>query len=205
MEMTNSEAGYGFVWRRPNAFLDHFMLKANDESYAYFRFLDQDKLLAELEVDLEQLVFVDNGSSRPVIEIYYAGSDQGAKPILSYESHLQGTGGYFWLSNGCRLGWQPSRRMREWTQRTRMHERPSARPPASPRSGLGCKNSGWHASYALLDQDGTRLVRFGTNGTMVCMLQETRAWTTWTELLAILALGWLLIRMDIDSCKRYAI
>jgi hypothetical protein len=44
--------------------------------------------------------------------------------------------------------------------------------------------------------DGTTLIRFGTNGTMVCMLEETRARTTWTELLAILALGWLLIRME---------
>jgi hypothetical protein len=203
--MTSREADHVFVWRRPNALMDHFMLKADDETYAYFRFLDQGELLAELEVDLERLVFADTGSSRSAIEVGYAEPDQGATPILSYVPHSRGSGGSFLLGNGCRLDWQPSRRMRVWTQRASMRERPGARPPAAPRSGLGCRNSGWHTSYALVDQNGTTLVRFATSGTMVCMFQDIRARTTSTELLAILALGWLLIRMDIDSCKRYAV
>jgi hypothetical protein len=137
------------------------------------------------------------GSSRSVIG--YAESDQGAKPILSYESHLQ-AGGYFWLGNGCRLGWQPSRRMQDGPSEQEcinalahglqilLGAASDARTVAGTPAMLA--RSGWNYVDPLRHQWHHGLYAPGNPST-----------DNVDRTVGHLSVGLVMIRMDIDSCE----
>ena len=186
------------AWRRATALMDHFVLVADGEVLAMLKVLGRSQPIAELEAPERRLVFWTSGLSPLSIRVYHAGRENERRPVLSYDPDLRGTGGSFRLGDGGQLRWQRRRRGSHWARRLRAHRRRSAWTDNSRSSAARHRDHLRSSCHVLVNRTGNPLIVFGEDGTVRCFLWDAMTPSSSTELLAVLALGWLLTAFDDD-------
>jgi hypothetical protein len=164
-----------FAWRSIDAGRERFLLESDGDILAVFHLGRLDRTLAYLQEGDRTLVLVADGPGGHAIQVRDAARPDSAAPIVTYEANPHGANGVLWLSTR-RLGSLQPGEIGSW------------RPGVHRRSGgFLCPD------YVITGRDGHVRMRFGTDGTVTVHDFEATSATSWTELLAVLALGWLLI------------
>jgi hypothetical protein len=193
MGALNSDRVYRrFAWRPINWSTDQFLLEADGEILAVLR-LSTNQMPAELEVGDRRFIMNMFHRRSVCIQVRDKVHESGATPVMTYVGNQLGVGGTIWVHTVNKPRW-----FRRWYIRRRRGLR--LKEPAWPTCiGMWAPDTFqradgfWFPHYVVTDQDGCLLIRLGSDGSVVTFLPEIVSSTAWTELMVVLALGWLVI------------
>jgi hypothetical protein len=165
-----------FAWRSIDAESTRFVLESAGDVLAVLHVggLD-DRTVAYLQEGDRCLAVTLDRPGGCTLQVRDTGQPAWAQPIVTYQHNLNGANGALWVS-AHRLGSLRPGEIGTWRSSTRRR-----------RNGL------LYPDYVITDRDDHVRIRFGTDGSVLVLDLEAISPTCWTELLAVLALGWLLV------------
>jgi hypothetical protein len=165
-----------FAWRSIDAEATRFVLESAGDILAVLHVGGLDgRVLAYLQEGDRCLAITIDRPGGNTLQVRDTGQPAWAQPIVTYQHNPNGANGALWLSTH-RLGSLGMGEIGTWRSSVRRR-----------RNGL------LYPDYVITDRDDHVRIRFSTDGSVLVLDLEAISPTCWTELLAVLALGWLLV------------